>query len=214
MQFDFDKEQILGKKDKSSIQGVDSGIRKLVNIINSNDDYYTTSSCAGRIQLIVQAKRKCDSEWLLKSHKKVAFKDIKTALKQYKEGELWFRQEAMILHVCCRTIEAANSILNIAREHGFKRSGIIAMNRRIIVEILSQEKVDTIIGINGKIVVNDKYLKLLIKIANSKLELNIKKIKNLEKEKKLFLSRQCRACNKNQGHKQDDYCSKHQDIGI
>jgi tRNA wybutosine-synthesizing protein 3 len=100
-------------------------------------------------------------------------------LKQYDKGELWFRQEAMILHICCRTVEAANLILNIARRQGFKRSGIMAMNRRIIVEILSQEKVDTIIGIDGKIAVDDSYLKLLIRIANSKLEINKKKIKKI-----------------------------------
>jgi tRNA(Phe) wybutosine-synthesizing methylase Tyw3 len=56
MQFDFDKKQILAKKDKSSIQGVDSGIRKLVDIINSHNDYYTTSSCAGRIQRFCRAR--------------------------------------------------------------------------------------------------------------------------------------------------------------
>ncbi|MBN1156342.1 hypothetical protein JXA85_01905 [Candidatus Woesearchaeota archaeon] len=181
MTFDFDKKQILSKKDKSSIQGIDPGIKKLVNLINSHKDYYTTSSCAGRIQLILQGKKKCDSEWLLKSHKMVLLKDVKKALKQYAQGELWFRQEAMILHVCCRTVEAANLILNFARQQGFKRSGIMAMNRRTIVEILSQEKVDTIIGLDGKIVVDDNYLELLIRIANSKLKSNIKKIKNLEK---------------------------------
>ena len=77
----------------------------------------------------------------------------------------------------CRTIDAASSLINLASPIGFKRSGIITLNRRIIVEITSPEKVDAIIGVDGRIVVDDDYLKLLIKTANSKLELNLKKIK-------------------------------------
>ena len=32
-----------------------------------------------------------------------------------KKGELWFRQEAMILHICCRTVDSAKKLLNFVR---------------------------------------------------------------------------------------------------
>ena len=51
MTFNFDstKKDILNKKDKSNIGFIDGKISKLCNLINSKEDYFTTSSCSGRI---------------------------------------------------------------------------------------------------------------------------------------------------------------------
>ena len=72
--------------------------------------------------------KKCDVDFLFESHDKVSFKEIKACLKNIPEQDLWFRQESMILHVACRTIENAQKILDISNEAGFKHSGIITTN--------------------------------------------------------------------------------------
>jgi tRNA wybutosine-synthesizing protein 3 len=179
--FDKRKQDLLHKIDKSRKGDVDKEIAPLVNLINSLEDYYTTSSCAGRIMLIELAKsgKKHESEWLFLKHKSVSFKEIKKSLQYVPKEDVWLRQEGAIIHVCCRNIGDAEKMLNLAREVSFKRSGIITKRRRIIVEIASTEKVDTIIAQKGKVLVGDDYLTILIKEANKRMRKNTKKLKRL-----------------------------------
>ncbi len=50
--FQKEKQDFLSKKGKSRKGGIDKEIRPLVDLINSFGEYYTTSSCSGRILLI------------------------------------------------------------------------------------------------------------------------------------------------------------------
>jgi tRNA(Phe) wybutosine-synthesizing methylase Tyw3 len=67
--------------------------------------------------------------------------------------------------------------LRYARSIGFKRSGIIESSRRIIVEVLSTEKVDT--PINSEL--SSKYLKKIVDESNKRFEQNSKRVKKLYK---------------------------------
>ena len=179
MDFEKEKKGCLSKIDKSKKGSIDNKIKKLVDYINSLPNYYTTSSCSGRILLIIRPKsgKKCDVNFLLASHDKVSFKEIKLCLENIPEQDLWFRQESMILHVACRTIEYAQKILDLSTLAGFKHSGIITTRKKIVVEIIGSEQFDTIIAKHGKLFISDEYLRLLINEANSKLEINSRKIK-------------------------------------
>jgi tRNA wybutosine-synthesizing protein 3 len=76
-------------------------------------------------------------------------------------------------------MEAAKKLLKIARDSGIKRAGIININKRIIIEIIGTESMETIITKNSKMLVDDTYLRILIEEANKKLEKNRKKINKL-----------------------------------
>ncbi|MBW2966012.1 hypothetical protein KY342_02835, partial [Candidatus Woesearchaeota archaeon] len=52
MQFENQKKTFLKKIDKSKKGGIDKEIIPLVNKINNSRNYYTTSSCSGRIVLL------------------------------------------------------------------------------------------------------------------------------------------------------------------
>ena len=179
MNFEKEKKGCLNKIDKSKKGSIDKKIKNLVELINSLKDYYTTSSCSGRILLIKRPKsgKKCDVRFLFESHNKVSFEEIKACLKNIPEQDLWFRQESMILHVVCRTIENAQKILDISSMAGFKHSGIITTRKKIVIEIIGSEQFDTIISKQGKVFVSDEYLGLLVNEANKKLEKNSRKIK-------------------------------------
>jgi tRNA wybutosine-synthesizing protein 3 len=56
--FDKRKRDILSKKDKSSKRHWDEKIKELCRKINKMKNYYTTSSCAGRIVILVDKERK------------------------------------------------------------------------------------------------------------------------------------------------------------
>ncbi len=185
MPFAKEKADFLLKKDKSRKGSIDAKIKKLVEKINFFDNYFTTSSCAGRVLLLTQPKsnKKNEAQYLFVSHEKVNFSNFKKLLKNKKlpKDDIWFRAESAILHVACKDSESALKLLNTARNVGFRRSGIISLGKnRATVELVSTEKIDTIIAKNGELLVGDSYLKILIKEGNKKLEKAWEKIKNLE----------------------------------
>ncbi|HIJ01869.1 TPA: hypothetical protein HA363_04405 [Candidatus Woesearchaeota archaeon] len=186
--FDLQKKlclEKLYKPDKSRKGDVDKPIIKLIDQINSLDDYYTTSSCSGRIYLLTEADEKPDVKWLYVSHEKVNVKNIINVLKEKLPNQrIWLRQENMILHVACRTIDDANIMLKIARDIGFRRSGIIADSNIIIVEICSTEKMDVPISDKGKLLVDENYIKFIVKIANEKFSKGRNKLNKFEEEVK------------------------------
>ena len=124
------------------------------------------------------------SLFLFVTHNKTSFKEIKRELARLgrKSKKLvYFKQEPCILHIACQSIEAAQKLLENAKISGWKKLGIIAIRRRIVVEISSTEKIEMPILNKGKILVSDEFLKLLAKDANSLLERSWEKIKRLER---------------------------------
>lgn len=173
----------LYKPDKSRKGEVDELIVPLIEYLNSLEGYYTTSSCSGRIYLLTEADKKPDVKWLYVSHEVVRAEKILELLHDKIPNErVWLRQENMILHVACRTIENADALLKIVRDVGFRRSGIIADSNIIIVEICSTEKMDVPLSDNGKLVVDDKYITMMVNIANEKFLKGKRKLERLEKE--------------------------------
>lgn len=184
MPFAKEKADFLLKKDKSRKGSIDLKIKKLVEKINFSDNYFTTSSCAGRILLLTQPKsnKKNEVQYLFCSHSKINFSNIEKILKNKKlpEDDVWFRVESAILHIACKDAESALKLLKIARDVGFRRSGIISLGKnRATIELVSTEKIDTIIAKKGKLIVDSAYLKILIDEGNNKLEKAWKKIEKL-----------------------------------
>ena len=53
--FDKQKSSCLSQADISKKGSIDVGISDLVNYINSQNDYFTTSSCSGRISIFSES---------------------------------------------------------------------------------------------------------------------------------------------------------------
>lgn len=182
MDFQKQKEIQLAKKDKSKKGSIDEKIIKLCEKINSKPQYFTTSSCAGRIILIKDSKEKKENLILFSSHEKISFDELKRELEKAKEYKnVNFKQEPCILHVVCKTIKDAEELVKKAIFAGWKKSGIKATKKRIICELLSTENIEMPIIRGGKILVEDSFIKLLCKEANEKLKRTWKKIEKLEK---------------------------------
>ena len=184
MNFEKEKKEFLGKKDKSKKGSIDIKIKRLVDKINSLPDFYTTSSCSGRILLLAipRSNKKNEVEYLFCSHKKIKYNEIKKILKLKKElkNDVWFTVQPVIIHVACNDIKNTKKILNIARDIGFRRSGIISIGKnKVIMEIISTERIDAIVGKNRKLLIGEDYFKVLIKEGNKKLEKTWEKIDKL-----------------------------------
>ncbi|MBI4739695.1 hypothetical protein HY772_09245 [Candidatus Woesearchaeota archaeon] len=183
MAFELDKKNCLSKTDKSKKGDIDLHIRKLCDTINALPNFYTTSSCSGRTVLIsVPASgRKQDSEWMLCSHDPVSIKQVNSALSTLKQEDIWFRFEPPILHVCAKTIDNAGALLNIVYSLGFKRSGIMSVGKKNVIEMMATERIDCPVVKGGKKLIDDDYLELLVNEANKKLAAGHAKIGKVTK---------------------------------
>jgi len=182
--FDKEKKEFLGKNDKSRKKSIDEKIRKLVDKINSFDGFFTTSSCAGRVLLLAipESNKKNEVEYLFCSHKKIKFNDVKKNISEFPKNDVWFKSQPAILHVACSNMDTALKMLNLARDIGFRRSGIISITKnKVFLELVSTEKIDAIIGKNGKALIDDDYFKILVEEGNKKLEKTWEKIDKLYK---------------------------------
>ena len=192
MNFNKEKKEFLRKKDKSRKGSIDKKIKTLVGKIKSLGYFFTTSSCSGRILLatIPKSNKKNEVEYLFCSHNKIKNDEFKKIMKiSLPKNDVWLRVDGAILHVACKNLESAKKLLNVARDAGFRRSGIISMGKnRVTLELISTEKIEAIIGKNGKLLADEDYLKALIKEGNKKLEKTWGKIGKLGKELENFVT--------------------------
>ncbi len=174
------KKDILNKKDKSNIGRWDKRVAELCDKINSLDDYYTTSSCSGRIMIIADKDKKEPDlfEWV--SHDKANFKDFKKHIPE--KGDFKFKQEPPIFHIACKNLNSSISLLKKIRNAGWKRAGIISLGKNKIIEMIGTEKIEFPFIEKGKVLANDKFLKKVLENSNKNLEKgwkNIKQLRNL-----------------------------------
>ncbi|AIJ05213.1 hypothetical protein JH146_0363 [Methanocaldococcus bathoardescens] len=175
MGFLEDKKRTLMNLELAIREGlVDEEIIPILNKINEIDNYYTTSSCIGRVGIMEIPKYKNPklySRWLGKWHHYATYDEMFDALKERKEGYIVFVMNSPILHIACKDIESAKKMLELAIHSGLKASSIKSVSdKRVIVEILTTYKVDAPIGEDGKIFVDNDYLKFLLDYSNSKLK--------------------------------------------
>jgi tRNA wybutosine-synthesizing protein 3 len=181
--FDKRKKDVLSKSDKSHKNAWDKKIEKLCEKINSSENYYTTSSCSGRIVLMIDQDKKDRDLFISVYHNKISLKklkeDINSALKKGKK--IKFKLEPCILHVSCRTLKDAENLYNKAKLAGWKKSGIIGLKNGVTLELNSTERLEFPVIDDKKILVSDEFLKIIIRDSNKKLKKSWMKIKKLEK---------------------------------
>ncbi len=165
------------------------------------EDLFTTSSCSGRIVLIcipeIGAKR--EAKFIGKWHRAVAKEEVLEAIKSSEKGEIWLLSQSPILHVSCRGLEKAKTLLRIAIQSGFKYSSIKAIanskdNEKVVVEIVSTERMDVPLGKDGVMFCSESYMDFILSKGNFMLERGKGKLKRFyyglkEVEENLFLGR-------------------------
>ena len=185
--FNNSKKMALTKNDKSSILKWDKNIASLCEKINSFEDYYTTSSCGGRIVLIKEDEKKLPGLFLFRSHEKVTFDELKSEIKSIIENDdnsrdlIYFKQEPCLVVISCKNEKCQEEMFSLFRNNGWKKSGILTLGKKRIIELMSTETISMPIINNGKVLVDDDFLRILIEEANRKLELSLKKIEKLKK---------------------------------
>ena len=186
------KKQILLKKDKSHQGEWDEKISSLCRKINNLKDYYTTSSCSSRAVLMIDQEKKASNLFFNVYHDALSLSKLKKDIldivnsRKLSKKNIKFKQEPCILHVACSFLGAAEKLLSKAKKAGWKKSGIIAFGKNIILELNSTERLEFPVVEKGKILVNDSLLRVVVRDTNAKLKRNWEKIKKLEREIKII----------------------------
>ena len=174
MEFSQYKSKAMQKLESALSEGlVDEGVISVLNSFNSHPDIFTTSSCAGRIQLIVlpDIGRKDSVELRKKWHRPVEFQDVKDAITNLdvpSNSIVILQGQSPIFHVSCRTMELAQKFRGIVHIQGWKYSSLITGNEdKWVVEVLSANRIDNLLFRNGVIdPPDDERLKFIIEESN------------------------------------------------
>lgn len=147
----------------------------LLTFNKSLNDYYTTSSCSGRIAL-AKAPRLSYSKgsglfkFVAKWHRPVTYSEIINVINEVGDGDVWLLVRAPIMHFVARDLNGALRILRIAREAGFKHSGIYSVTHDgVVVEVQGEDRFEVPIVINGRLIVPTEELRRIVDVANETL---------------------------------------------
>ncbi|WP_099211796.1 tRNA(Phe) 7-((3-amino-3-carboxypropyl)-4-demethylwyosine(37)-N(4))-methyltransferase Taw3 [Thermococcus henrietii] len=184
--FDEQKAKAMESLRQALAEGkVDEDIIALLEKINALENYFTTSSCSGRISVMEMPHfgDKVNSAWLGKWHREVTVEEVLEAVGRHSTGQLWFLVRSPILHVGARTLDDAVKLLNLAIGLGFKYSNIKSVShKKLLVEIRSTERMDVPLGADGELWVSEDYIERIVNIANDQLRRFKRKLKRLEEK--------------------------------
>lgn len=162
----------------------DKKMLSLCNYINSTENFFTSSGCAGRIMLLglYGKATKEQSYFHRKWHRKVKFAELWNGIKAKSKGVLWFKMEPLIIHIGAKNLEDANLLLNVMRNAGIKRGGIIvAKQGKCIAEFVGTQSISLPVKKEKKILIEKQYMQEILAEGNKKLKNNYILLKRLEK---------------------------------
>ena len=147
---------------------VDDLILPILDAINAYPAYYTTSSCAGRIQVLELPKigDKKNAHILGKWHHTITQKMLMDTLSSASKGMIWMLAQSPILHIAAASFEDANALVKQAISSGFKNSGMKTKGKQLLIEICSTERLDAPIGVDGIVLGSIEFVELVVKISN------------------------------------------------
>uniref|UniRef100_A0A3Q3GAW7 tRNA wybutosine-synthesizing protein 3 homolog n=1 Tax=Labrus bergylta TaxID=56723 RepID=A0A3Q3GAW7_9LABR len=175
------KKQCLNKLDHSKKSSVDEDIEHVVILLNSCEEYFTTSSCSGRIILIDGVSGSSDVHkqncvWLFVSHQKCKSEDLISGLAR-SSADAVLKFEPFVLHVQCRQLEDAQLVHSVAINSGFRNSGLtVSKTGKILTAVRSTHGLEVPLSSKGKLLVDHDYIHFITNIANKKMEENLRRI--------------------------------------
>lgn len=189
------KQSALGKEDLSLKGSIDEPIRSLVDMINDNDYYYTTSTCSGRLTLtekpLGKSNIKRGNKFIYSSHEPANLEDLIEVLNKYSKDCsansqdvdmcLWFKFEPFIMHIQCYDLNKARILLNLALAAGCRNSGItLGKPDKFMVAIRSTSSMEVPINCDTKFELPNSYIEFLHGESNRRMSDNVERLSKLQ----------------------------------
>lgn len=194
IKFERSKTECLTREDLSRKGSIDEPIRHLVDMINNNQYYYTTSTCSGRISLLEKpnenAGKKKGNIFLLNSHQPVELDQLLSVIQTFTshggsipESCLWLKFEPFILHVQCFDLFKAKEFLNIALASGCRNSGMtLGKDNKILVAVRSTSILETPVCCQTLFQnLRRDYIEFLMRESNFRLAQNFERLARFER---------------------------------
>lgn len=187
MQFQKLKQSKLSGVDLSRKGGIDEPIRPLIEKLNSCQDYFSLSSCSGRV-MIASKERNNEKQglpWHSNLHHCPSVDELKSNLKGQ---NTILKYEPFILHVQCRDIGSAKLLLNEALQSGFRNSGLVPSKQgRCVLAVRSTLTLELpVTNAQGNVLISDAYVEVIQEIIQSKFEQNKTYVGRFEKSLEKF----------------------------
>eukprot|EP00043_Microstomoeca_roanoka_P005081 m.53473 g.53473 ORF g.53473 m.53473 type:complete len:169 (-) comp12804_c0_seq2:834-1340(-) len=141
--FKESKERVEGELeaciDRSKKGGLDEPIVELINMINQQAAFVTTSSCSGRCAIFAEGdEKKKTGQWLLASHEPITFESVSEACSseglRSSQGTVMFKFEPVVLHIQCQTLFLARDLLKTALDAGMRQAYQYILSSHSFVE--------------------------------------------------------------------------------
>jgi len=165
--------------DKSPKGFMDKPIISLVEEINSRTDFYTTSSCSGRVCLFLKRREVSKGgKWLLCSHDPVTFEQVQaavsefTALENKEDFELTFRFEPFIVHLEARDLESASRFMVWCKEVDIDDIMMTTLEPRVMLRFAFHERITVPLNNKEGLIVTKDFLSFLTEQSTRKFEAN------------------------------------------
>ena len=173
----------LWEKAKSEAKA-DARIIPTVDFIFSKKEFFTTSSCSGRILLIQldSKETKKPKAFFAKYHSIPKFSEVWKKLHEKSQNNLWFKQESFVIVLGANTLENAKKIMSVCRNNGVKKVGIMSAEEgKFLVEAFGSNYMSFLIKEKNKILGSEEFVEKQFKTACKKLHANWKMLEKLEK---------------------------------
>ena len=146
------------------------------NFIAGTKNYFTTSTCSGRITLmdLDESEKKREGAFFRKWHRTVSFNEVWEGIEDEKNtGNLWFKQDGFVFLIGTNTLENATRLLEFCRRSGVKKFGINNIkDGKIHIEVYGTQHMSVPVKEKNERLVEKEYVKRLVTIANRKWKLN------------------------------------------
>jgi len=173
----------LWKKAKTE-KKADEKMKSLVDFLFSKPEFFTTSTCSGRMLLIQldEQETKKEKAFLAKWHSLPSFEQVWKAVLKPSSENLWFKQEPFVIVLGTTSLENAKKIMSICRNNGVKKCGIMACEEgKFLVEIMGSQYMSFLVKEKNKILVEKEFFKKQFETACKKLQASWKMLEKLEK---------------------------------
>ena len=94
-------------------------------------------------------------------------------------GLIWLRFEPFIMHICAKDLESANTLLQEVHKL-YKKSSILSISNKIILEIRSSEGIEMPLYDNNTLLFPQTHHSFLINLINKKMQDMWERMEKLE----------------------------------
>ncbi len=143
---------------------------------------FTKSSCSGRV-VAIDARYPWSREGriIFKVHRPVEPIELERLLGRPIIEKLWINVMGPIIHAVAKDFDSAMRVIRIAREAGFKHSGILSVNEEgWVVELTTGVRANLLAKVRNEIVLNTSSLDQVARTINDVLLEGKRKLKLLE----------------------------------